>query len=225
MVTDTPAPTAKRIDTDTVIDAAMRLAADHGWDRVSLLEIAKAADVPLAALYSRFPGKHRILKAFAERIDTAVLADHDPEDTASEPARDRLFDVLMQRFDHLQPYRLAIRSVLDSYRRDPFLALGGLRQLRRSMTWMLEAADLSTGGLVGEARVAGLCGIYLATLRIWLDDDSTDMARTMAALDGYLRRIERPVAAVENTLRPGRAEAVREPEDAPGGAAAAAGGA
>ena len=192
-----PRPAPRRIDTGTVIDAALALAAEKGWENVSLLDISKAADTPLASLYARFPGKHTILSAFAERIDQAVLADHDPADTAGEPARDRLFDVLMLRFDQLQPHRTAIRSILDSYRRDPFLALGGLRQLRRSMTWMLEAADLATGGIRGETRVAGLCGIYLATLRIWLRDDSTDMSKTMAALDGYLRRIERPVAMIE----------------------------
>lgn len=196
-----------RLETDSVVDAAMRLTAERGWDNVSLRDIAKAAGVPLAALYARFPGKTRILEAFTERVDTAVLSEHDPEDTRGEPARDRLFDVLMQRFDHLQPYRTAIRSILESYQRAPSQALGGLRRLRRSMTWMLDCADLTAGGVRGEMRVAGLCGIYLATLRTWVDDESTDMATTMATLDGYLRRLERPIAMIEGVPDPGRAPA------------------
>jgi AcrR family transcriptional regulator len=199
-----PAATAGGLDTDTVVESALALAAERGWENVSLRDIATAASVSLAALYARFPGKHTILTAFAERVDHAVLSDLDPADSAGEPARDRLFDVLMQRFDHLQPHRAAIRSILDAYRRDPLLAAGGLRQLRRSMRWMLEAADLTTTGLRGEMRVTGLCGIYLATLRTWLSDDSTDMAKTMAALDGYLRRIETPIAALEGVRTPDR---------------------
>ena len=39
-------------------------------------------------------------------------------------------------------------------------------------------------------RTKGLALIYLASLRIWLRDESTDMAKTMASLDGYLRRVE-----------------------------------
>ena len=193
-----------RLDTESVIDTAMQLAAKRGWERVALRDVAKAANVPLAALYARFPGKARLLAAFSERVDSAVLAEHDPADTAGEPARDRLFDVLMLRLDHLQPYRTAIRSILQCEQRDPALALGGLRRLRRSMTWMLEAADLTTGGVRGEMRVTGLCAIYIATLRVWVDDDSTDMAKTMAALDGYLRRIERPVAMLEGVGTPVR---------------------
>lgn len=203
----TDARVPARLETDSVVDTAMHLIAQRGWENVSLRDIAKAAGVPLAALYLRFPSKTRILEAFSERIDTAVLADHDPEDTRGEPARDRLFDVLMQRFDHLQPYRQAIRSILESYQRDPFQALGGLRRLRRAMTWMLDCADLTASGPRGELRLAGLCGIYLATLRTWVSDESTDMASTMATLDGYLRRIERPVAMVEGVGEPVREHA------------------
>ncbi len=55
---------------------------------------------------------------------------------------------------------------------------------------MLEAARLSPEGLAGEVRVRGLVALYLATLRVWLRDESADMSKTMATLDGYLRRIE-----------------------------------
>lgn len=192
------------IDTDRVIDAAMELAAQKGWEQVSLLDIAQKAGVPLSRLYGRFPGKQEVLAAFSHRVDEAVLAEQAGEDL-EEPARDRLFDILMLRFDHLQPHREAIRSILDAYRRDPLLALGGLRQLHRSMRWMLEAANLSSSGLRGELRVEALCAIYAATLRTWLEDDSADMAKTMASLDGLLRRIERPAAVLEG-LRPARRE-------------------
>lgn len=190
---------AQTFETQRVIDAALELAAERGWEQVSLLDIAKRAQVPLAELYSHYPGKHEILAAFTRRVDEEVVAEQEMEPASGEPARDRLFDVLMRRFDHLQPHRRAIRSILEAYRRDPALALGGLFQLRRSMTWMLEASGLSASGLRGEMRLDGLCAIYIATLRTWLQDDTEDMAKTMAALDGYLRRIERPVAMIEGT--------------------------
>ena len=59
------------------------------------------------------------------------------------------------------------------------------------MTWMLEAAGLQTTGLKGAVRVAGLSGLYIKTLWVWRDDDSPDMAKTMAALDKNLTRAER----------------------------------
>lgn len=199
------ATSRSRAEAERIIDTAMELAGRKGWDRVSLLDIAHAAGVSLASLYAMFPGKQAILEAFSQHLDTAVLNEVQHED-AEETARDRLFDVLMLRFDHLQAHRQAIASILRTYQRDPLLALGGLRQLRHSMRRMLEAADLDSSGLRGELRLAGLSAIYTATLRTWLDDDSPDMAKTMADLDGYLRRIERPAAMLD------QAPLVRRPD-------------
>jgi hypothetical protein len=60
----------------------------------------------------------------------------------------------------------------------------------RSMTWMLEAAGVSTAGVPGNLRVKGLAAVYLNTLRIWIGDESVDQSRTMAALDRGLRELE-----------------------------------
>ena len=64
-------------------------------------------------------------------------------------------------------------------------------RLRRSMRWMLEAADLSSAGLRGQLRIKALCALYVSMLRVWLHDDSEDMGRTMAVLDRRLRRLDR----------------------------------
>jgi hypothetical protein len=85
-------------------------------------------------------------------------------------------------------------------------ALCGLQQLLRSLAAMLEAARISSSGVKGLIRTKGLAAIYLATLRIWLRDDSPDMAKTMASLDGHLRRVE----ALAGRLR-GRRAAAGEP--------------
>lgn len=174
---------------DRMVDAALALAAERPWHEVSLREIAEASGLPLAEAYRCGASKQAILEAFLRRIDAAVLAEGvaEPEEGS---ARDRVFDVLMRRFDALQPYRKALASILLAQARDPATALANVAALQRSMTWMLEAAGLEAGGLRGLARTRGLTLLYLATLRTWLRDDSLDLAKTMAALDGYLRRLE-----------------------------------
>ena len=58
------------------------------------------------------------------------------------------------------------------------------------MSWMLEAAGIETAGIKGAVKVIGLTGIYLKTLRVWCDDESPDMGKTMAALDKNLGQAE-----------------------------------
>ena len=172
-----------------IIEAALSLAEAEGWSDVSLGDIAAEAKLPLSVVYPLFPSKQAVLNGFSQMIDGKVLAEEEPEDDQAS-ARDRLFDVMMRRFDALAPHKQAVGRLLYDQLRHPCGALCSACQLRRSMAVMLEAAQLSSSGLRGALRVKGLAAIYLATLRVWLRDDSADMSKTMASLDGYLRRIE-----------------------------------
>ena len=184
---------------EKIVDAALALAAERGWTEISLQEIAAAADVPFAELLRRFGSKGAILKAFGRRVDGEVLNESlDLE----EPVRDRLFELLMRRFEALQPHRKAVANILHDLSREPAALLLRLPQLGRSMGWTLEAAGLS--------RVRGLALIYLVAMRVWLRDESEDMAGTMAAVDKGLRRAESVLGACRRLPRPRRRAGAEE---------------
>ena len=190
---------------DRVIDAALALAAATGWRQLGLDQIAAEAGLTLAELRSVFPSKAAILTGFVRRTDERVLAggkagDEDGDGTA----RDRLFDVLMRRFDVLQPDRSAVRAIIRDSLCDPLAVLCQGPMLLCSMASMLEAAGLSSAGPIGALRTKGLALVYLIALRAWLKDDSADLAKTMAALDRGLRQAEK-MAAFLNSGRTARA--------------------
>jgi len=175
---------------DRIIEAMLACIARQGWRRLSLADIAAEAGMPILRLYRMYPSKPAILCGFFRRIDEAVLAA--PLDSeADERPRDRVFDLLMRRFDALTPYRGVIEALGRDVPADPFAALAAGARLLRSIRWMLEAAGISGEGLGGVVAVKLTAGAYLMTLRTWLRDDSPDLAPTMAALDRRLRNIER----------------------------------
>jgi AcrR family transcriptional regulator len=181
-----PAPS----DSDRIIDAALACIARQGWRRLSLADIAAEAGLPILGVYRLYSSKPAILCAFFRRVDEAVLAaplDSEPD----ERPRDRVFDLLMRRFDALTPYRAALEVLGRELPTDPLAALAAGAGLLRSMRWMLEAAGISGEGLGGVLAVKLTAAVYLATLRVWLRDESPDLAPTMAALDRRLRGIER----------------------------------
>lgn len=177
-------------DRDAIIEAALSLIAREGWRRLSMAAIAAEADLPILRLYRAFSSKRAILRAFFRRIDEAVLA-APLEAAADERPRDRVFDLLMRRFDALGPYRAALEVLGRELPSDPLAALGAGARLLCSIAWMLEAAGISAGGLGGVVAVKLTAAAYLAALRVWLRDESPDLAPTMAALDRRLRAIER----------------------------------
>ena len=94
-------------ESDRALDAFLRLIADKGFAQVSLREVAEAAGLGVAELYRLYPDKVALASAFMARIDAEVLAGTSKQSDPEETARDRLFDVLMRRYDVLRPHRAA----------------------------------------------------------------------------------------------------------------------
>jgi ubiquinone biosynthesis protein COQ9 len=184
------------LDTTTprgaIIAAALRLAAERPWARVTLADIADAAGATLVGLKREYDSKGEILAAFTAAVDDEVLRQA-ARPAPDQPARDALFEVLMCRFDVLAPYKPALRSIVDGAMPEP----AQIQPWLVSQRWMLEAAGVSGAGADGALKVMGLATVYASVFRTWLADDDPGHARTMAALDRRLRRGERTLGRVE----------------------------
>ena len=188
------APPSKR---NAVIDALMRLAAERPWNAIELVDIAEAAGIGLAELRDLFPSKGAVLGALSRRIDREVL-EGTTDDLKDEPARERIFDVMMRRLDALAPYKRALRRIMNALRDEP-LSLAALnRSALNSMRYMLAAARISTEGPLGGLKLQGAVIVFSNTLQTWLEDDDPTLARTMARLDRELRRGERVLERAED---------------------------
>ena len=193
-----PGPSAG--DREKIIAAFLNLLANKRIEQIGFAEIAEASGVSLAQLRSEFPSTLAILAAQVKSIDRAVLSE-DFGDVEEEPARERLFDVLMRRIEILAPHREALRSLMRSARRNPPLALALNSLAVRSQQWMLTAAGIGASGPGGMIRAQGLAALFGGVLRTWIHDDDPGLARTMAALDRALARGQRFVGLIEDLCR------------------------
>ena len=192
------------VDRDRIVDAFMALAAERDFEDIGLSDIAARAGMSLADLRRGFAHKLDILASFTRRTDIATLEGLDPG-MAGEPARERLFDVLMRRFELLRPHRAALRSIVRGLRREPLTALAWNRVATRSATWMLEGAGIEMAGWRGRMRAQALVHAWGRAFRVFLDDDDPGLARTMAELDRRLRESERRMRRFGTIARVGEA--------------------
>ena len=183
-----------------IVDALLELAAERAFEEITIGDIARRAGVSLSQFRESFPSKGASLSAFTRRIDKLVL-DGNSDDLLGEPAKDRLFDVLMRRLDAMAPYRRGLEGVMEWVRRDPLAATALNREVMNSMRFMLEAAEISTEGAVGALKLQGLALAWARVLETWFRDDDPGLAPTMAALDRELVRGGRIVARVEDLNR------------------------
>jgi AcrR family transcriptional regulator len=185
---------------DKIIAAFLDLLAEKRFEQIGFADIAAGAGVSLPELRAEFASTLAILAAHIKAIDRAVLAE-DFSDMEEEPARERLFDVLMRRLETLKPHREAVHSLLRSVRCNPPLvvALNGLAV--RSQQWMLTAAGINASGPLGMMRAQGMALLFASVLRTWVNDDDPGLARTMAALDRSLARGQRVVGLMDDLCR------------------------
>jgi AcrR family transcriptional regulator len=193
-------PSGSGIQRDAIVNAFVALLAEKRFEDIGFAEIARRAGVSLSELRAKYASKIEMLAAHMREVDRAVLDGIDPG-MDEEPARERLFDVLMRRLDLLAPDKPAIESLRRSAMFNPGLAfaLNGLAV--NSMQWMLTAADISASGPKGMLRAQGLAVMFASVLRTWLHDDDPGQARTLAALDRALSSGQHWAGLLDDLLR------------------------
>lgn len=172
-----------------ILTAALRIAGLAGWRHLSFSSVAEEAGVSLASVLRHYPTRAALLCAWGRHVDKAMLTD-DLVIDAQETVRDRLFDLIMRRFDAMSAHKEAVRALLPSFGRDVSILVASNLSLDRSMVVTLEAAGVDVVGARGLIQMKGLKGVYLYAMRAWLKDDTSDLAQTMAALDKALDRAD-----------------------------------
>ncbi|MEP3048294.1 MAG: TetR/AcrR family transcriptional regulator [Roseibium sp.] len=168
-----------------VLKTFLTFLSNKGYQDVSLPLIAETADVKLSDLRGAYASKLDLVRAFAEQIDKSVLDGRD-DDMDDQPARDRLFDILMSRIDALAEHKDAVRSLHEAAKHDPGLALDFNRIEVRSQKWMLIAADIELSGMKAEFVAQALVVAFSRVVETWLNEKDEGMPRTMAKLDKQL---------------------------------------
>jgi ubiquinone biosynthesis protein COQ9 len=190
-----------------LVTAAFRLAGDQGWRDINVVAAAREGGLPLVEARERFPSRGSILLRFGQLADQAALIDASTEGTV----RDRLFDLLMRRFDVMQTHRAGVKALLRYLPTHPPTALLLACATKRSMRWMLQAAGLPATGVRGEVQVRGLLAVWLWGIRAWERDESDDLSGTMAAVDTALQRAEQVASWLHGQRGADPSPAVEEP--------------
>jgi ubiquinone biosynthesis protein COQ9 len=170
--------------------ALLELVESQGWIDLSFAEIAEKAGVPIAEAHRIYPSKTAVLLGLTRAVDERMLNSLSA-DPLEGSAKDRLFDIVMRRFDVLKADREAYRRLMRQLPATPSAFAALLCQLRRSLSLTLEAAGVSASGVKGALRLKGLLAIYVAGLRAFANDESEDLSKTMAEIDKRLGQAER----------------------------------
>lgn len=169
-----------------LVNAAFALGAEQGWRHVTPAAAARHAGLDLARARLAFRCTGTILRKFGQQADAAALTGALSEGSV----RDRLFDIVLRRFDYLQTQRAGVLALLKALPACPPLALALAEMNLVSMGWLLEGAGVDATGLRGALKKRGLLLVWAYAVQAWTRDESPDLTATMAAVDKALERAE-----------------------------------
>ena len=173
-----------------LVKLAFELLAERGWERFSFAELARRAELPLAQVYAEVPDRPALLRLLGRRLDAEMLAIDMAELDGMSP-RERVFELIMRRLDAMVPYKEGLRTLARKAGREPMLLAAACCNLDRLSRRLLDAAATDESPVMTTKLARRVTGaVYLQAFRVWLDDDTPDMARTLAELDRRLQQAE-----------------------------------
>ena len=155
-------------------------------------DVAAEAGVPSAAARAVAGSMANLILHKLARLDRQAVLETlaDIEDAGDVPARDKIIEGLMHRFEVYAPYRRQMAQLETAARRDPALGLRLIESLSQAMRMLLRMAGDDLAGVRGEARVRGVAGVAMIVARVWQTDDTPDLSTTLKEIDRRLATAE-----------------------------------
>ena len=177
---------------DGLADAAWTQLAELSPRAMHIDDVAAEAGVPSAAARAVAGSMANLILHKLARLDRQAVLETlaDIEDAGDVPARDKIIEGLMHRFEVYAPYRRQMAQLETAARRDPALGLRLIESLSQAMRMLLRMAGDDLAGVRGEARVRGVAGVAMIVARVWQTDDTPDLSTTLKEIDRRLATAE-----------------------------------
>ena len=171
----------------------------HGWANVRMYHLAAYFDVSLINLRSHYKDMNAIADDWFARALADMLVQPN-NNFSNRPAKERLFIIIMRWFDFLVAHHRVSAQIISNklYLFHPQHWVSMVFSLSTLVHWVLDAAMITSCGRRRKLQELGTTLLILATLRVWVNDNSESQTKTRIFLKQRLNQADR----VMQTLLP-----------------------
>ena len=172
------------------IKLAFKLIEEKGWNDFSLEKLAKEESIKIEDLIFFFKDETNLIESFSEMIDEQVIKEVDLNEFNQNSVKDNIFELIMIRFEKLSPYKKSLDILLKQLKYEPKTLKKLTKKIFNSLDLFLEISNAKNNYVFDFLKLNIMFIIYGYTFKIWLEDDSEDMGKTMAEVDKWLSEAE-----------------------------------
>jgi AcrR family transcriptional regulator len=180
-----------------ILDAALQLFRDQGFEATTMREIAESAVVATGAAYYYFDSKDAIVLAFYDQAQKDMEARLEEVLAGSRDLSGRLRGIVQVKLDYFEPSRRFLGALAvhtdPSHPLSPFSAQ--TREIRENdMRFFARAVDGSRVRVPDDLRsyLPRLLWMYqMGVILFWINDRSTAQKKTQALIDKSLQVVVR----------------------------------
>ena len=154
--------------------------------------------IDISKINQFFGSKKQLLKEFSKMIDLRVEKEFDFKSLEDSSTKDNLFELIMLRLDHLQPYKNSLKKIIVSISKSPSMLKSVSENVSDSLDFYLELTKAYDNSYFFLFKKKTILLIYSYIFKVWLDDNSEELSRTMSELDKVLSLSEKVANRIKN---------------------------
>ena len=181
-----------------LIDASFKIIEDKGWDNFTLKKLSEKKNLDINSINQLLRSKKHLLKEFSKMIDFKVEKEFSFEDLHDSSTKDNLFELIMLRLEYMQPYKAALKSIIFSIKKQPGMLRSVSNNVLDSLDFYLELTKAYDKSFFDLFKKKSILLIYSYIFKIWLDDNTEELSKTMSELDKLLTFSERLANNIKN---------------------------
>lgn len=176
-----------------ILDAALKLFRERGFEQTTMREIATEAGVATGAAYYYYRSKEELVLAFYVRTDQEAREAFAKAIAASKDLKKRLRGLIEEKFAQFAEHRVLLTALLKAGvdPRDPLSPFGEeTRAVREeNIDWYaraLEGSDVKIPADLKDDAPRMLWLYHMGIIYFWITDESPKQRRTQRLLDATL---------------------------------------
>ena len=161
-----------------------------GWKEFSIERFAEENNYKTSEVKNFISNKNDLLIEFSKMIDEKVELNINIEEFENSDVKDNIFELIMMRFDAMTPFKGGLKKIINEIK-SPIILKEISQNILVSIGFYLEFSNAYDDTIFDVIKKKSLFLIYSYCFKVWLNDDSKELSKTMSELDRLLNYAEK----------------------------------